>query len=185
LVDQEAPHFLTPFAQRFAELRVRNGIDPPPRPARKVSQRRRKTSTRFCDGIDSGTREPERLLTAAEIRRSLQLYSAPELRRMRYVPISMIAHTSNLSRMHIYRIMHGYPLTWRTHTVLTRTISFIEHRQMEWRRLGNEWEAHQKRPNAHVAPPPIPAAPYLQTAADRKVFPHRVGGITFNIVHGW
>jgi hypothetical protein len=105
-------------------------------------------------------------------------------RRQRRVLISVLAHMSNLSRMTIYRIRRGYPLTRRTHTVLTRTISFIEHQQLEWRRLGNEWQAVPKRPNAHFAPPSMPHCPYLQTAADRKVFPHRIGGITFNIVHG-
>jgi hypothetical protein len=173
--DDATPHTEAYFRNLAAAQR-----DAPP-PSRA---RRRRTSARFCEeNRDQG--EPERLLPPHEIVRALRLYTAPEFKRQRRVLITVLAHMSNLSRMHVYRIMHGYPLTRRTHTVLTRTISFIEHQQLEWRRLGNEWEAVPKRPNAHVAPPSMPAAPYLQTAADRKVFPYRIGGITFNIVHGW
>jgi hypothetical protein len=175
------PLTMNQFLKECAARRVQNGLEAPPPPARRT--RRRKTLARFCEeNRDQG--EPERLLPPHEIVRSLQLYTAPEFKRQRRVPISVLAHMSNLSRMTIYRIRRGYPLTRRTHTVLTRTISFIEHQQMEWRRLGNEWEAHQKRPNTYNPLPPIPIAPYLETAADRKVFPHRIGGITFNIVHG-
>jgi hypothetical protein len=146
--------------------------------------RTRKMRARFREESDRDQGEPERLLPPHEIVRSLQFYTSPELRRQRRVLISVLAHMSNLSRMTIYRIRRGYPLTRRAQTVLTRTISFIEHQQMEWRRLGNEWEAHQKRPNTYDPLSPMPTAPYLKTAADYKVFPHRIGGITFNIVHG-
>jgi hypothetical protein len=173
--DADVPH----TEAYFQNLRLAAMQSPP---ARKRA-RTRKTSARFCEP-DRNQGEAERLLTAAEIRRSLQLYTTPEFKRQRRVLISVLAHMSNLSRMTIYRIRRGYPLTRRTQTVLTRTISFIEHQQMEWRRLGNEWEAHQKRPSANAPPPSIPAAPYLKTEADRKVFPHRIDGITFNICHG-
>jgi hypothetical protein len=172
--DAEVPH----TEAYFENLRI---AATQPSAARR---RRQRKSTRFSEGSDSGTGEPERLLPPHEIVRALQLYTAPEFKRQRRVLISVLAHMSNLSRMTIYRIRRGYPLTRRTRTVLTRTISYIEHQQLEWRRLGNEWEAVPKRPNAYNPPPAMPTAPYLQTAADRKVFPHRVSGVTWNIVHG-
>jgi hypothetical protein len=154
-----------------------------PSAARKRA-RTRKTPARHSEELGRDQGETERLLPPHEIVRSLQLYTAPEFKRQRRVLISVLAHMSNLSRMTIYRIRRGYPLTRRTHVVLTRVISHIEREQLEWRRLGNEWEAVPKRPSACNPPPSMPTAPYLQTAADRKVFPRRIGGITFNIVHG-
>jgi hypothetical protein len=170
----------TPHTEAYYQNLHRAQRDAPP-PSRA---RRRRTSARFCEDPDRDRGEAERLLPPREIVRALQLYTAPEFKRQRRVLISVLAHMSNLSRMTIYRIRRGYPLTRRTQTVLTRTISSIECQQLEWRRLGNEWEAVPKRPSAYNPPPAMPAAPYLQTAADRKVFPRRIGGITWNICHG-
>jgi hypothetical protein len=150
-----------------------------PSAARKA--RRRKTSAKFCEESDRDQGEPERLLKAAEIRRSLQLYTAPEFKRQRRVLITMLAHMSNLSRETVYQARRGSPMSSRVRTVLSRTITLIEKEGLYFRRTGQQWEALENPP-----PPYTPPAASLQPSpADRKVIPLKIGGLIVNVVHGW
>jgi hypothetical protein len=161
------------FLKECAARRVQNGLEAPPaRPARRT--RRRKTSARFCEeNRDQG--ETELLLTAAEISRTLKLYTSPEYRERRHVLISAIALWSNLHKDTVYEARRGCPtnkhgMSQRVRTVLSRTITHIEKRGMSFKRSGMQWEVFENPP-----PPHTPLAASLQPSpADHKVIPRKI-----------
>jgi hypothetical protein len=174
--DAEVPH----TEAYFQNLRLA-AMQSPPAPKRA---RRRKTSARFCDEIDSGTGEPERLLTAQQITRFLQIYTSEQYRQRRRVLITAIAEWSNLHKDTVYEARRGCPtnkhgMSRRVRTVLSRTITHIEERGMSFKRSGMQWEFSENPPPRYTPP-----AASLQPSPADKVIPHRIGELVVNIIHG-